>query len=167
MSPVSWRSHIYTLVRIGLALSFLVAGMIKIQDPMTFAVTIDAFGILPGSLALPMAILLLVLEIIGALALMFDIRGSLGLIACMLLCFVVVLGYGLQMGLDIDCGCYGPGDPEGIAFAGIRSALWRDAFMLACVVALYVGRMVLDVRPDSLSTKIVTIKTFITKEEAV
>ena len=78
MIPICWKSWSYAFVRIGLALSFLTAGIIKILDPMTFAVTIDAFGILPGPLVLPVAVFLPVVEIIGAVALIFDIRGSLG-----------------------------------------------------------------------------------------
>lgn len=160
-----WKSWSYAIVRVALALSFLAAGTIKILDPMTFAVTIDAFGILPGPLVLPVAILLPVMEIFGAAALIFDIRGSLGLITLMLLMFIVVLGYGLHMGLDIDCGCYGPGDPEGEAYAGIRGALWRDLAMLGCAGILYVWRRFLGVRPGSFANKYQSIKTFIFKEE--
>jgi hypothetical protein len=165
MIPICWKSWSYAFVRIGLAMSFLAAGIVKILDPMTFAVTINAFGILPGPLVLPVAFLLPVLEIIGAVALIFDIRGSLALITLMILMFIVVLGYGLHMGLDIDCGCYGPEDPEGEAFAGIRSALWRDLVMLGCATLLYVWRKMLGVRPDTLSGKYQSIKTFIFKDE--
>lgn len=165
MIPVDWKSWSYGLARIGLALSFLVAGAIKIQDPMTFAATIDAFGILPGSLVLPVAFILPVLEIIGATALIFDVRGSLGLITLMILAFIVVLAWGLHMGLDIDCGCYGPDDPEAEAFAGIHGALRRDLFMLGCAAFLYAWRMALGVRPQPIARKYQSIKTFIFKEE--
>jgi len=166
MIPFCWKSWSYAAVRIGLALSFLVAGIIKIQDPMTFAVTIDAFGLLPGPLVLPVAVFLPVLEIMGAAALIFDIRGSLGLITLMILMFIAVLGYGLHMGLDIDCGCYGPGDLEGEAYAGIRGALWRDLIMLGCAGILYLWRRFLGVRPDTFVNKYQSIKTSIFKEEA-
>lgn len=166
MIPFCWKSWSYAMVRVGLALSFLVAGIIKIQDPMTFAVTIDAFGILPGTLVLPVAVFLPVLEIIGAVALIFDIRGSLGLITLMILMFIAVLGYGMHMGLDIDCGCYGPGDLEGEAYAGIRGALWRDLIMLGCAGTLYLWRRFLGVRPDTFANKYQSIKTSIFKEEA-
>lgn len=165
MIPIPWKIWSYATVRIGLALSFLGAGIIKILDPMTFAVTIDAFGILPGPLVLPVAFVLPVIEIIGAVALIFDIRGSLGLITLMILMFIVVLGYGLHMGLDIDCGCYGPGDPEGEAYAGIRGALWRDLIMLGCAAILYVWRKLLGVRPGTFANIHRSIKTFTSKEE--
>jgi uncharacterized membrane protein YphA (DoxX/SURF4 family) len=165
MTSPSWNSSAYAAVRTALALAFLAAGIVKIQNPMTFAVTVDAFGILPGPLVLPVAVLLPVLEIVGALALIFDIRGSLGLITLMLLAFIAVLAWGLHMGLDIDCGCYGPGDPEAEAFSGIRGALRRDLAMLACAAALYAWRRILRVRPLSLAGKYQSIKTFMHKEE--
>jgi uncharacterized membrane protein YphA (DoxX/SURF4 family) len=165
MIPIYWKSWPYAAVRIALAVAFLAAGIIKIQDPMTFAVTIDAFGILPGPLIPAVAIILPILEIMGAVALIFDIRGSLGLITLMILMFIAVLGYGLHMGLDIDCGCYGPGDPEGEAFAGIRDALWRDLVMLGCAATLYAWRKLLGVRPGTFTSMYQSIKTSISKEE--
>lgn len=166
MFPLSWKPLAYAAVRTALAVSFLAAGVIKIQDPMTFAATVDAFGILPGPLVLPVAVVLPVLEILGAVALVFDIRGSLGLITLMILAFIAVLAWGLHMGLDIDCGCYGPGDPEAEAFAGIRGALRRDLLMLACAAALYAWRWFLGMRPASLAAKYQSLKTLIWKEES-
>lgn len=166
MFPLSWKPLAYAAVRTALALAFLAAGVVKLQNPMTFAVTVDAFGILPGPLVLPVAFALPVLEIFGAAALIFDIRGGLGLIALMLLAFIAVLAWGLHMGLDIDCGCYGPGAPEAEAFSGIRGALRRDLLMLACAAALYAWRGLLGVRPVSLAEKYQSIKTLIWKEES-
>ena len=40
--------------------------------------------------------------------------------------FMAILGYGISMGLDVDCGCFGPEDPESKAFHGLRAALYRD-----------------------------------------
>jgi hypothetical protein len=53
----------------------------------------------------------------------------------MLLLFIGVLSYGLYAGLDIDCGCFGPEDPEHLAFSGLRTALLRD--FLFCIPVLY------------------------------
>ncbi|MEJ2158353.1 MAG: DoxX family protein, partial [Desulfobacteraceae bacterium] len=49
----------------------------------------------------------------------------------LLLLFMMVLGYGIWLGLDVDCGCFAAGDPEGGAYHGLRPALYRDAVMLA------------------------------------
>jgi hypothetical protein len=41
------------------------------------------------------------------------------------------------LGLDIDCGCFGPEDPESRAYGGLRTALYRDLAMAAGVAYLY------------------------------
>lgn len=70
---------------------------------------------------------------------MFALRGSLAVIAAMLVFFMVVLGYGIRLGLDIDCGCFGPDDPEQ-AYKGLKSALVRDAVLMVAVLFLYWSR---------------------------
>jgi len=57
----------------------------------------------------------------------------------MLLMFIAVLIYGIHLGLDIDCGCFGPEDPEQ-AYKGLKVALVRDAVMMAALVFIYWGR---------------------------
>ena len=127
----------YRLVRYALGILFIWAAVLKFTDLETFAKTIAAFGLLPKSLAPWAALGLPLLELIAALGLIFDVRGSLAIIAGLLVMFSLVLAYGLWLGLDIDCGCYGPGDPEGEAFASMRSSLYRDLAMLAGVLYLY------------------------------
>jgi hypothetical protein len=68
---------------------------------------------------------------------MADLRGSLTLMAVLMAIFIAVLGYGLWMGLDVDCGCFGPEDPEGKAYAGIRPALYRDFVLAGGILLLY------------------------------
>lgn len=131
------EARLALLLRAGLALAFLVAGVIKLWRPEVFAVTIRAFGILPDALVTPVSIALPALEVAGALLLLFDRRLGLEMVAALLLTFVAILVYALRMGLDVDCGCYGPSDPEREAFGSIRQALWRDGAMLACAAYLF------------------------------
>ena len=79
-------------------------------------------------------------ELACGLGLILDRRGAPAGIAALLVLFMAVLGWGLWLGLDIDCGCYGPGDPEATAFAGMRAALWRDGLMLAGVGCISLRR---------------------------
>lgn len=130
----------YRLMRWGLALVFLYAGLTKLADPEAFAVIIEAYGLVPDVLLMPLAVGLPTLEVIAAVALMFDLRGSLATIAVLLVIFILVLGYGIWMGLDVDCGCFAPGDPEARAFAGMRPALFRNCFLAAGILALYAYR---------------------------
>ena len=92
-------------------------------------------------------IILSILEIIAGFGILFDIRGSLAIISGLLVVFVLVLAYGIYMGFDIDCGCFGPNDPESKAFHGLRSALARDIVMGAGIIYLYAFR-----RMTSIST---------------
>ncbi len=144
-------SALYHLVRCGLSLAFLVSGAIKLARPEVFAVTIKALGLVPEALAGPLSLALPGVEVAAAVLLLMDIRGSLAVIAGLLGIFVAILMYALRMGLDIDCGCYGPGEPEREAFASLRGALWRDGAMLAAVAALYWLRRQRDWRGRCLS----------------
>ena len=137
--PKPGAGHIwaYRGLRWGVALVFLYAGALKLADPEAFAVVIEAYGLVPDWLLIPLAMMLPALEVVAALGLIFDLRGSLAIIVVLLAVFILVLGYGVWMGLDVDCGCFGPEDPESRAYAGIRPALYRDFALVAGVLLLY------------------------------
>lgn len=146
------RHHIieiwgYRSLRWGLALVFLYAGAVKLADPEAFAVIIEAYGLVPNSLLMPLALALPALEVLAAVGLLLDVRGSLAIIAVLLFIFIIVLGYGLWMGLAVDCGCFGPEDPEGRAYAGIRPALYRDFVLAGGVLLLYGWRHLFRLSP--------------------
>ncbi|MGL1931918.1 MAG: hypothetical protein OCC45_09175 [Desulfotalea sp.] len=127
--------------RISLAIIFVVAGFPKIIHPLVFATSIQAYGILPDLLILPAAIFLPWFEIFLAINLVlnkpFAIWGSI----IILLIFIVILSYAIYLGLDIDCGCFGPEDPEAEAFSGLRTTLKRDLlFLLLAVIPLVIKR---------------------------
>jgi len=144
MKTMDW---LYTLCRWTLGSIFIYAGGTKLLKPEIFAVLIDAYGIVPEGLLMPVAIGLPLLEVIAGFGLLFDIRGSLTLIFGSLVLFIVVLGYGIWMGLDVDCGCFGPEDPEAEAFHGLRLSLFRDLVMMAGVVFIYGYRRYRTIRP--------------------
>jgi hypothetical protein len=131
---------LYRLVRWALATLFIWAGGTKLADPQAFGVIIRDFGIIPELSVMPIAVVLPVLEIVAAIGLIFDIRGSLAVITVLLTLFIVILGYGIWLGLDIDCGCFGPEDPESGAYKGLRTALYRDLIMMAAILHLYFWR---------------------------
>ena len=128
---------LYRLVRLTLAILFIWAGTIKIADLDAFAVIIRDFGLVPGWSVVPIAVVLPVVEVIAAIGLIFDFRGSLSVITGLLLLFMAILIYGIALGLDIDCGCFGPNDPEFRAYHGLRIALYRDLVMVTGIVFLY------------------------------
>lgn len=132
---------LYRLVRWSLAGLFIWAGGMKLADPSAFAVIIRDFGLVPGWSVMPIAIALPVVEIIAAIGLIFDLRGSLAVITVLLGLFIAILCYGILLGLDIDCGCFGPEDPESRAYGGLRTSLYRNLVMAAGVFFLYWWRL--------------------------
>lgn len=141
---------LYRLLCLVLGCLFLYSGAMKLLDLEVFAVLIDAYGLLPGALVMPAALALSALEVIAGAGILLDARGSLGLTTCLLLMFTAVLVYGLRMGLDVDCGCFGAGDPEAEAFHGLAAALYRDIVMLSGIAYLYGWRWYRSIRPHPL-----------------
>jgi hypothetical protein len=109
----------------------------KLSDPQAFGVIIRDFGLVPDRGVMPIALILPAVEVSAALALIFDIRGSLAVITGLMILFMAILAYGIWPGLDIDCGCFGPEDPESRAYHGLRKALLRDLIMTAGILFLY------------------------------
>ena len=142
---------IYKLTRWLLGGIFIYAGSTKLLEPKTFTVLIEAFGIVPESLLIPVGIALPALEVAAGIGLLFDIKGSLSVIAGLLGMFIAMLGYGIWIGLDVDCGCFGPQDPEAEAFHSLKISLYRDMIMLAGVAYLYGWRQYRAIKPLGLT----------------
>ncbi len=130
----SWAYH---SVRWALALLFLYAGVSKLADLQGFGVIIADFGLLPATWVAPFALIFPALEVVAAVGLLCDMRGFLSFIVFQLLLFMAVLSYGIWLGLEIDCGCFGPDDPEAEVNGHLSSALWRDAGMVVGACYLY------------------------------
>ncbi len=140
----------YRIIRMIIAGIFLWSGIAKLLAPASFAVIIDAFGLIPESWIMPVAIVLPVIEIFAAVGLLLEIRGSLGIVSGLLVLFMTILLYGIHLGLDIDCGCFGPQDPESKAFHNLRPALYRDFVIMAGVIYLYTWRFYQSIKPSRL-----------------
>ena len=150
MKQVILSDWIYRIVRVVYVVLFLYAGINKLLEPRSFAIVIDAFGLVPDPLIMPIAIALPILEIGAAVGLLFDVRGSLGALTGLLVFFIVVVSYGISMGLDIDCGCFGPGDLEGEAYKGLRPALYRNLILSVGILYLYAWRFFRTFKPVRL-----------------
>jgi uncharacterized membrane protein YphA (DoxX/SURF4 family) len=139
---------LYRGVRFILAAVFLWSGITKLLDPMSFGILIDAYGLIPKTWVMPAAILFSSLEVIAGAGLVLNIHGSLAIITGMMVLFIAILSYGIHIGLDIDCGCFGPQAPEAKAFQGLRMALYRDVMLMTGVLYLYSWRFYRSIRPD-------------------
>ncbi len=140
----------YRLGRLALAGVFLWSGAVKLSDPDAFAVIIDAFGLVPETWSGPLSYAMPVAEIMAGAGLLLDIRGSLAAMTGFLAMFMAILGYGIWLGLDIDCGCFGPSDPEA-ALHSLRTSLVRDIFLMGAVVYLYAWRRHGSMKPATIS----------------
>ena len=131
-------SWLYLLLRIGLALLFIYAGLTKLMDPKAFAKAISPYGLVPDDLLPVVAVGLPLLEVLAGAALVFDVRGSLAVITGLLVLFTFVVWYGVLRDLSIDCGCFGK---EELASQGsLRRAFYRDLGLIGVAVFLYVMR---------------------------
>lgn len=141
---------LYLALRLVLGGLFIYAGATKLMDVMGFAATIDQYGLVSWRMANLIAKTLPVIEIVAGLGLILDVRGALGTIVVQLLGFVCVLAYGIHLGLDVDCGCFGPADSA----TGEENSLWgtliRDLYMLGACLLIYMQRRVADFRPRSM-----------------
>ena len=111
------------------------AAVPKLSDPVAFSEIVGAYGLLPDFLVLPTAFSLPLLELIAAFLLIKGRISGLWIATILMLLFIAVLSYGIWLGLDIDCGCFGPGDIESEAFSNLRMALVRD--LLLCIPIIY------------------------------
>ena len=157
---------IYKLSRWCIGLIFIYAGSIKLMEPRIFAVLIDAYGIVPESLLMPVAIALPTLEVAAGIGLLFDIEKSLPVISGLLVLFIAILGYGIRMGLDVDCGCFGPEEPEAKAFHGLRTTLYRDLGMFIIISFIYGWRRYRAIQPVRIKLLIKNSREKRRKKEA-
>ncbi|WP_321366492.1 MauE/DoxX family redox-associated membrane protein [uncultured Desulfuromusa sp.] len=138
----------YHLLKFLLVFVFLWSGISKAIQPVQFSETVGAYGLLPEILIFPAAVGMIALEIIVAAGLAFEKRGALSLMTLMMVLFMGVLSYGIFLGLDIDCGCFGPEDPEAEAFHNLRGALFRDSLLMLAIGYLYLWRFINRLTPS-------------------
>ena len=102
-------TFLHHTLRILLAMVFLVAGSVKLIDMAKFTESVGDFGLVPDWFVLNTAWLVVLSEFTIGASLAFNLRGSLVGVLVLLGLFVGVLVYGIALGLDIQCGCFGPG----------------------------------------------------------
>ena len=147
IQPMKAVDLVYSICCWTLGIVFIYAGLTKLFTPTVFAVLIDAYGIVPDIMLMPVAVFLPALEVAAGIGILFDIKGSLTIILGLVILFLFILGYGIHMGLDVDCGCFGPEDPEVQAFHGLRTAFNRDLIMLAGICFTFGWRKFWGISP--------------------
>lgn len=127
MKTVKWA------IIIVISVFFLLAGGLKVYDPVEFARAILRYRIVNQELSWIAALWLPWLEIIAACALFLrDWRKSAcWVILMMMVLFEIALASAYFRGLDIDCGCLGTNASSSVSFA-----LLRNVFIIAGVSIL-------------------------------
>ncbi len=114
---------------------FIVAGVLKVVDPVAFVQAVEGYRILSGPAASLLALYLPWLEILCGAGLVVRrfYTGSIALLAALTVVFIVALVSAWARGLDIECGCFGPSGSVG----QIGVALFRDLVLLAALAWLW------------------------------
>ena len=121
-------------LRLLLAAVFIFAAYSKLkQSYLIFAMSIDAYGLLPDWAVLTVARVLPWLEVaIGAgLLIGWRLRVFAATGMGLLLFFFGILVYSYGRGLTIDCGCFGVGESLSPA------TLARDGALVLCAISLW------------------------------
>ncbi|OQW99202.1 MAG: hypothetical protein BWK74_02725 [Desulfobacteraceae bacterium A6] len=133
-------SRLPSLIRIGLGMVFVYAGIIKLMDPKDFARIISQYDLLP-ELFLPVAAIgLPLLELLAGIGVILSIRGSLSLVFTLLIFFIAILWYGILKDLNVDCGCFSGEELKGQA--GLWEAFYRDLIMTGASIFLFFLRWI-------------------------
>jgi len=115
-------------LRVALGAVFVYAAWTKLRQPWElFAMSIDAYKVLPYGAVLVVARTLPWAELLIGLALMAGLwlRVSAGAASLLLLVFFALMVRAYVKGMQIDCGCFGLGDPIS------ARTLLRDGSLLA------------------------------------
>jgi putative oxidoreductase len=132
--------------RIVVAALFLLAAVPKLLDPLAFAKAIAnyrvPFPLVGQDYIYPVAIFLPALELVAALALLWNRTKRAGSLAVggLLILFTVLIAQAVLRGLNIDCGCFGTGaiSKALAAKAGVEKIVENGASLAAMVfVFLY------------------------------
>jgi hypothetical protein len=125
--------------QIGIGLLFAWAALTKLGDLPSFAVQIHNFRMMPVAVENLVALTLPWVELLAALALIFDVRPRSGaaVVGALLVLFTVGVLVAMGRGLDIECGCFGTSD---VTRVGVGKVAQNLGMLLLAWVALQRSR---------------------------
>ncbi|MBE2205701.1 MAG: DoxX family membrane protein [Chthoniobacterales bacterium] len=137
------------VLRVVVALLFLYAGITKIGDPQSFADSIATFQMLPPEVINLVALGIPPFEVILALMLLtgWKLRPAAFGILGLTIVFAVALTQALIRGLEVDCGCFGSGEPS---ILKTWASLGRDLLLMAAIAWVY-WRALRDTKTRAIS----------------
>ena len=109
MRKILKHPYLVLVVRCFLGVVFIVAAIEKIAIPETFAISVEAYKLLPTQLINVFALIIPWMELVCGLFLVAGVfaRASAALLSALLTVFIIALISALLRELKIDCGCFG------------------------------------------------------------
>jgi uncharacterized membrane protein YphA (DoxX/SURF4 family) len=148
------RYLLSTLARLVLGGVLLVAGAIKVADPVAAAQAVSAYELLPNWLESPVGWALPFLEIVLGLLLIvgYGTRLAAAIGGVLMVLFIAAVGSSWARGLSIDCGCFGGGGQVAPGQTRYVQEILRDVGLLllaAWLVRFPRSRFALDTNPHA------------------
>ncbi len=126
------NNYLLLSIRLVIAFIFIYAGVEKISDPESFALSISNYRLMPTITINFLAITLPWIELVSGILLLFGIsvKENSTIIFSMLLIFTIGIIISLFRGLSIDCGCFGKGTQIGLFKLGENLLMIIGSFLL-------------------------------------
>lgn len=140
MSRARVRDHVGLLARLVLGVVLLVAGGLKIGNPLGAARAVQAYDVLPFEMARYVGYALPWLEVMMGILLILGLftRISAWVGTLLMFAFVIGISQAWARGLTIDCGCFGGGGEVTAAETKYGREILRDLGFALCGVWLIV-----------------------------
>lgn len=127
------RRALVWAARLGVAATFCVAAVPKLEDPAAFAEAISNYQAFPYWTVNLLAGFVPALELVGAAALVTGFKRDAGAFALagLTVGFIALIASVIYRGIDIGCGCFGQVDTASQVGWPL---LWRDLGLLGAIV---------------------------------
>lgn len=138
---LKWADLVVRIIVGGLFLFTSVSSAFE----FSFSVTIvSAYGLVPVFFEPVLTAVLLLAGMVAGVMTLFGRAEGILLSLALLLCFAIVAGYGVAIGLDIDCGCLPEDDPKYLAFSNLRIELVKHIVCMVLMALSYWFRLQLE-----------------------
>jgi putative oxidoreductase len=138
MSRLYTNKLVVVASRILLGVVFIVAAIDKIAVPEAFAVSVEAYRIVPTAMVNVFALIVPWLELLCGIFLVAGVyvRSSALILGVLLVSFVAAIVWALAQGLKIDCGCFGAAHATPVGWMRVL----EDVGLLALALHQYLLR---------------------------
>ena len=123
------------ILRVAFALLFFATGALKLYDWKEFSETVGDFGIVPDVAVIPATLFIIFSELIGGLMLLLRPRVAACWLGGLIGVFIAAITYGIAIGLDIDCGCFGPAFQIPLAYQILIDLIILSGLVLIFILA--------------------------------